>query len=265
MLVSIASHWHIMGVLCLLVSCTPEISRRDRQGAKIHYDIAVTELGNNNLRSALRELLIANDLDPSLPQTHNALGLVYHRLGKGEKSIEHYLRAVQLKPDFSSAHNNLGTVLLASGRYDEAISAFKKALSDILYPTPALAEGHMGWAFHKKGDNTKALMYLRNALAKDPTFCLAYGWLARVNLEEKKLLDTIANLERFEKYCVKDPEAKKNVDETFLHEMRFLQGVAYLRKGDTPSAREAFSSCTTGDDTFAIKCKTSLDELPSTP
>lgn len=254
-----------MVVATLALACTAETSRQDRQGAKIHYDIGVAEMNGGRARRALRELLIATDLDPSLPQAHNALGLVYHQLGKGEESLKHYRQAIRYKPDFSAAHNNLGTLLLARGQYDEAIGAFKKALSDILYPTPAMAEAHMGWAFHKKGDNVLAQRYLRNALAKDSGFCLGYGWLIRVTMAEKDLDAALDELQRFDKYCIANSESVANNDQAFLREMRFLHGVVHLRRGDVSQARASFDACRSGDDAFAHKCRVSFDELAVTP
>ena len=83
------------------------------------------------------------------------LGMVYHALEHLDESIGHYEQAVELKPSFSEAHNNMGTVLIDLGRYDDAIDSFKVALGDILYRTPALAEGNMGWAYYKKGRDQK--------------------------------------------------------------------------------------------------------------
>src|SRR5262249_16525090 len=125
----------------LLAACAPVIDEKDRARAQVQYDIAVAQMNEGNMRGALRELLAAVQLDPTPAVAHNALGLVYHSIGRLDDALEHYERAVKLNPSFSEAHNNLGVLLIDLGRYDEAIGAFQVALTDILYPTPSLAEG----------------------------------------------------------------------------------------------------------------------------
>ena len=44
------------------------------------------------------------------------------------------------------------TCYLDQGRYDEAIKLYEQALNDMLYPTPYIAQGNLGWALYKKGE-----------------------------------------------------------------------------------------------------------------
>ena len=39
------------------------------------------------------------------------------------------------------------------GSYDEAIKLYEQALNDMLYATPYIAQGNLGWALYKKGDD----------------------------------------------------------------------------------------------------------------
>lgn len=232
----------------LVVSaCAHAPTPKERETAKIHYDIAVAEMKKGDMRAALRDLLTAVESDPELPQAHNALGLVYHALGRMDESLAHYQKAVALKPDFSDAHNNLGTLLVALGRYDEAVGAFKKALEDILYPTPYLAEGNMGWAFYKKGDTPTGIKHLRNATATNPKFCRGYEWLSRIGLHTEDTELVLDNCRRVERYCFNDAELASQLPGGFRMEMAYYCGLGHLKGGDREAARASFELC--ADDT----------------
>ncbi|MBI5511998.1 MAG: tetratricopeptide repeat protein [Deltaproteobacteria bacterium] len=246
-----------------LAACAATISDKDRAGAKIRYDIAVNAMEHGDLRAALRDLLGAVEADPELVQAHNALGLVYHAMGRQEDALTHYREAVRLAPKFSEVQNNMGVLLLDLGRYDDAILAFKVALSDILYATPFIAEGNMGWAFYKKGDATQGLKHLRNAVATNPKFCRGYGWLAQIELELNDAAQAVAYAKRFEKHCLEDAAIAATVPGTFAREMKYYLGRGYQTLGDVESSRQAFAACATDDAESDVeaKCARGLSEL----
>lgn len=249
-------------LVALAGGCAATVSQEDTEGARIHYDIAVANLNEGRLRRALRELMRAVELDPNMPKVHNALGLVYHAMNRSAASLEHYERAVQLDPEYSEAYNNLGTLLLDEGRYDEAIAAFKKALGDILYATPALAEGNMGWAYYQLGNRKKALKHLRNAVATSPKFCRGYEWLARIGLDTDNTELVVKNCQRFTKYCAEAPEVAKTLAADYINKMRYYLAMAYLRQGERDLARAVLDTCAQGGEgQYAGQCEESLSSL----
>ena len=249
--------------LAVLAGCaSTTASQKDRARAQIQYDIAVAEMNKGDFRAALRDLLIAIEADATLPQAHNALGLVYHALGRRDESLHHYQEAVRLDPAFSQAHNNLGTLLTEVGRYEEAITHFDKAVSDILYPTPSLAEGNMGWAFYKKGDVEQGVKHLRNAVATNPKFCRGYEWLMRIGLDVDDAGQVIDNCRRFDKYCRKDQEIFDQIAPAYRQEIGYYCGLGYLKAGDQEAARAELQACADPDGgAFATRCAESLGSL----
>jgi type IV pilus biogenesis/stability protein PilW len=253
-----------------LWGCAATISDKARATARIRYDMGVASLDAHDLRGALRELLQAVQLNPSMAEAHHALALVLHALGREDDALEHYETALRLRPGFSEVHNNYGTLLMAVGRYEEAIEAFKTALSDILYPTPSLAEGNMGWACFKNGDVQGGIRHLRNAVATNPKFCRGYEWLMRVGIDQQLPELVIRSGQRFEKHCAADSELTAGVAPEYFREMRYYLGVGYLKNGDVEAARDSFSRCAgaarepvfDGDPSFASLCASSLAALP---
>ena len=56
-----------------------------------------------------------------------------------------------------SANTGIFYFILRKRGYDEAIDAFEVALGDILYKTPSLAEGNMGWAYYRMGKTDEGI------------------------------------------------------------------------------------------------------------
>ena len=245
------------------VGCAGPVSEADAGGARIHHDIGVNAFERGDLRGALRELLVAADLDPNLPQTENALGLVFHAMGRSKDALAHYEKALALKPGYSEAHNNFGILLVDLGRYDEAIEHFNTALADILYATPWLAEGNLGWALYKKGDVEAGKLRLRNAVAQNPKFCRGYEWLARIGIETGDAAEAVASWKRFEKHCLGDAAIARTLAPEYVREMRWYLGMAYLKQGDREAARSAFAACAAAEDgsDFGTRCAQSLRGL----
>ena len=251
-------------VLLAASSCLPAISDKARQSARINYDIGVTSLNRGEHRDALRALMVAVDEDPDLPEAHNALGLVLHAMGKQQEALKHYQEAVALRDKFSEAYNNKGVLLLDMGRYDDAIADFKVALGNILYNTPYLAEGNMGWAFYKKGDVATAQEHIGNAVATDPQFCRGYQWLARIALEQDHADQVVAHAQRFKRYCVDNASVAASVAPDYKREMQYYLGMGYLKQGQLEPARQQFAECSVRDRDavgFGSKCRQSLKAL----
>lgn len=247
--------------LFVLSSCATT-SASDSTEAIAHYDLGVSELRRGDSRDALRTLQKAVEADPKMDRAHNALGLVYHALGRYEEALEHYDIAVDLKPDFSDAHNNRGTLLTDLGRYDEAIDSFEIALNNVLYAFPTHAEANMGWAYYKKGEMAPALKHLRNAVATNPKFCRGYEWLALIGIESGKPDQAVANVRRFEKYCVADELISKQLPPSYKQEMKFYLARGYQELGDTEQARKGYADCAiAGDTAVGVKCAQSLRRL----
>ena len=73
---------------------------------------------------------------------HDDVALLYLELGKSDKAIEHFKRALSLKPESAAAHYNLGTALTVARRLDEAATAYRDALR--IDPSYANAHNNLG-------------------------------------------------------------------------------------------------------------------------
>jgi len=233
----------VYSLFLALTTCAHVVNEQDRLQAQTRYDLGVTSLTQGDTRTALQELLAAVALDPYLPQAHHGLGLLYQSLDRKTEALTHYDKAVELKPNFSDAHNNLGTLLLDLARYDEAIEHFNQAVSDILYATPSLAFGNMGWAYYKKGDYTTGLKHLQNAVAINPQFCRGYDWLLQMALSQNDSTLAETYTKRFEKYCLNNTKIANTLKPVYVQEMRYKMAQGLLNRGDKKSAQLNLEAC----------------------
>lgn len=247
----------------VLAACAHSVSDQDASNAKIHYDIGIANFTRGDNRPALKDLLRAVELDPELWHAHNALGLVYHAMNQFEDALKHYEIAIELKPKYSEAYNNLGVLYIDMARYDDAIAAFKTALADILYNTPSMAEGNMGWAYYKKGEAEVAERHLKNAVSENPKFCRGYEWLTRIAMDQSRAKDMVTNCQRFRKYCAEDSALAATIPQAYLHEMQYYLAMGHLKLGEREAARRALVECAVvgAEGEFAQRCTQSLQAM----
>jgi type IV pilus assembly protein PilF len=179
----------------LLLSCAgPSPERRKEASARMQ--MGVTYLEQRNLPAAMRELTRASELDPQNPEIDMTLGLAFQARGDLGRAEEHFRRAIAKRPDYPEARNNLGNLLSQLGRGDEAIREYRKAASDVLYPTPEFAYYNMGREYHRRKELEKAEAMHRKAIALNPSFLDAYRALAGVQAEAGRWDDAAGTLEQ---------------------------------------------------------------------
>jgi tetratricopeptide (TPR) repeat protein len=90
--------------------------------------------------------------------------------GLGGKSarvaVEAYKRAVMQDPDNAPYRNHLAAALLTTSQYQEAIYNLEKAAS--LVPAEPKYIVNLGYAWHRAGDEQRALVHYMRALILDP-------------------------------------------------------------------------------------------------
>jgi tetratricopeptide (TPR) repeat protein len=108
-----ANHYHQLGVAYRRAA-----GRALRQKNKAKHDEYMTQ--------AEKQLLVALRMKESSADLHFDLGVLYRRLGKGDKAIRHYSRAVALNPKLSAAWWDLGHAYKVKQQHAAAIKAFQK-------------------------------------------------------------------------------------------------------------------------------------------
>jgi predicted O-linked N-acetylglucosamine transferase (SPINDLY family) len=117
-------------------------------------------------------------LCPNEPIVHNVLGATNSGLGRHERAIANFARAIQLMPDYAEAYNNLGTALNLVGRHEDAIASYTEALR--LVPSFFEAHNNLGNALKDVGRYDEALSSYGRAIHWQPDFADAHNNLGAV-------------------------------------------------------------------------------------
>ena len=138
----------------------------------------------------------ALSIDSQLAAAHISLGdvkAVYD--WDWESSRREFETALQINPDDAGAHFSHSLLYLAPlGRIDEAIQEMQRARD--LDPLNVVFHTYLGMLFYFGGRYEEAVTQLRNTLAMAPDFAEVHNTLFRVYLEQHKLGEARAELDR---------------------------------------------------------------------
>ncbi|PTL76327.1 social motility TPR repeat lipoprotein Tgl [Vitiosangium sp. GDMCC 1.1324] len=215
-----------------LMGCKHVPTEQERQGAEIHYELGLQAQQMGSVQEAYKEMQKSLELDPDYPEAHNAIGILLHMaFNRPEEAIQHYRKALEVRPGFSEAKTNLANVYLSQSRYDEAIKLYEAALNDMLYTTPFIAQGNMGWALYKKGELERGLQSIKASVTTNPGFCLGYKNLGII-------YDETGNVSEACRYFGRYREACPDVADAYLRE-----GACQVKQGKMEEARQSFTAC----------------------
>jgi len=219
-------------LLLPLLACAHGPNAKDRKTADIHHDLGVEALRAGRAPEALKEFEAAIAADPDFAEAHRGRGLVLDLgFGRRDEAEKAYRRALALRSSYPEAQNDLGQLLARTGRYDEAIAAFDAALDDTSYREPFVARCNKGQALHRSGRHPEGLAELRACVTLAPRYCKGRRELGRAYLDDGRTKEAVEELESYARTCDKTADAHLQL------------GLARMRAGDVPAAREAFERC----------------------
>ena len=224
----------LFSAFCLALlaqGCAHVVSEKDKDQAVLHYEIAVQNLVKSP-QIALKEADDALAFDPGNADAWHIKALVLHQsFQRLEEAQVAYAKALELKTPFSEAHTNLGNLYMDQKRYDDAIAQYQIALSDVMYPTPYIPQGNMGWAHFRKGDSKQAIELLKAALSVNPKYCLGELWLGQVYESAANTPESCKYFARFREHCPDRPDAWQR------------DAICLANAGDHEGAAKAFQVC----------------------
>jgi len=244
----------LFALLMVSAGCSHTPTEKERRSAEIHYDLAIQAQQAGELQDALRELQQSLKNDPDYPDANNAMGILLHlAFRRPDEAVKHYERALKVRPDFSEARTNLANVHLDQGRYDEAIKLYEVVLNDMLYPTPFIAQGNLGWALFKKGETERGVESIKAAVTTNPNFCLGYKNLGLIYDETGRTADACRQFLLYRENC-------PDVAEAYMRE-----GVCQAKQGQVDAAKAAFAGCESkakaGEQVLKDDCRRLLEKL----
>jgi tetratricopeptide (TPR) repeat protein len=141
-----------------------------------------------NFSGAESELKKAIELNPGYADAHHLYGLLLSYLGHHEEAIREVILARDLDPLAPRVRANVGRILYYSRRYDEALAEVKKALD--FEPNHAATYEYLGDLYREIGVYEESLADLRKgmALEDEPVFSILIAMtLARSGRTEESI------------------------------------------------------------------------------
>ena len=122
---------------------------------------------------------LALELDPSLPESYAALGLIAIRELRRATADGLLSRAILLRPSYATAYQWRGTQLMSNGDLAGGLASLERA-SALDPRSPKIADNH-AWALLALGRNADAKALCTHVLETAPTFA---GCLERVGIAD---------------------------------------------------------------------------------
>lgn len=97
--------------------------------ARLRMELAAGYFGRGQMTTALDQVKLALQADPTLGEAYNLRGLIYANLGDEKLAEESFRRALQLNPRDADTMQNFGYYLCQKKRYPEASAMFDQALA----------------------------------------------------------------------------------------------------------------------------------------
>jgi type IV pilus assembly protein PilF len=204
-----------------LVSCSSVPSLK-KERASLKMQLGISHIENNNLPLAMKEMLAAEELDPSSALIQSNLGLIYFLRQKTDMAAKHYSNAVRLQPDFTEAKNNLARIYIELKQYNKAESLLNEVLEDLTYANLPAAQMNYGLMRFNQKQFSEAKKLFRKVLESDRENCYAQVYLGRSYLELGANQDAIHHLDKAAPLCLPSK----------IDEAHYYSGIAHYRVGE---------------------------------
>jgi type IV pilus assembly protein PilF len=196
----------------LLTACASTPETKGEQNSAAVAATANTQLGVEYLRKGNYEqsrvkLEKALELDPNYAPAHDAIAVLYEKVGESTLAEKHYKKSLRLKPDSARSHNNYGQFLCFQGRYKEATAEFMKAADNPFYATAEVPLANAGMCAARIPDLEAASEYYRLALDKNQNFAPALLQMAIIRFEQGNYLGARGYLQRLQQVADHTPQS----------------------------------------------------------
>ena len=149
---------------------------------QVHTILAYIYSVQNDFATAKEYLYKSLGQNESDIKSLSIMGYIAYQEKEYDTAIDYYTKIIGLDGENANAYNSLGVIYIESGEnIDKGIAVCERALE--LIPKSAAYLDSIGWGYYKKGDETRAMEYLKQAFE-----------LAPDNMDIKEHLKVLLNL-----------------------------------------------------------------------
>jgi Flp pilus assembly protein TadD len=217
-----------LGVLSL-IGCA-STATKNKEKAELYMRMGATQIESADYPQALRNMLLAEELDPTNPVIQNNLGLIYFFRERFDLAEKHLIKASTIDPKYSEARNNLSRVYLEEGKYDLAEKEVQIVLNDLTYSNPEKAYINLGLIKFNRKQYPAARVAFGKALKLVPDDCVSSTYYGRTYFEAEDYSQAAEALDKAIGFCQKN----------LFDEPHYYSALAYYRLGDKSKATARF-------------------------
>ena len=146
------------------------------EGAQSNLGILYNQLGKP--QKAINCFEKAIQINPNSANGYYSLGVIFTQLGESQKAINYYEKAIQINPNFANAYYSLGVIFAQLGESQKAISCYEKAIQ--INPNHIHAHNNLGVIFAQLGESQKAINCFEKAIQINPNHIDAHNNLGTI-------------------------------------------------------------------------------------
>ena len=162
-----------------------------REDGLIYYNLAVAYRILGDTQEEIDTLRKAINLDPSLYEAHNDLGIALSKQGRFEEAIIQLSKALEIRPGYTEALNNLGNVFATQGKTVEAMDYYSKAIR--IDPDDTEVLNNLGNILAAQGKIAEAMDYYSKAIRIDPDSVEAHYKLGHIFFDRGRFDDAMTH------------------------------------------------------------------------
>jgi type IV pilus assembly protein PilF len=181
--------------LVLCASAQKRMERARDKDPKYQYNLGSFYLNNNDIDQAIGAFRRSIELDGRFHLPYNGLGLAYTMKGNLTEAAKAFEKCLALNPQFTEARNNLGMTYQELGYLDKAEAEYKRAISDLAYPSREMPYCNLARLYLNKGLNEAALETVQKALLVNANMALAYNLKGMILEKMNRLPEAITAYE----------------------------------------------------------------------
>jgi tetratricopeptide (TPR) repeat protein len=205
-------------------------SQEKIERAQLRQNLGLSYYEQGNYPMALKEFLIAEELNPKDPAIHNNLGLTYFMRERYELAEKHLKKSIDIQPKFTEARNNLARLYIEMKEHEKAEKELAIVLNDLTYTGMERAYMNYGLLYFNQGRFDKSRESFLKSVKIRRDSCSANSFLGRTYFELKNYTKAAEILDGAIGYCQKE----------LFDEPHYYSALTYYRLGKTEKAAARF-------------------------
>jgi tetratricopeptide (TPR) repeat protein len=189
---------------------------------------------------------------------HVTLGNSFVELGKFDRAIECYSRAIKLNPKLATAYHNLGEMLVGEKRWDEAIANYRQAIA--INPNFFESYHSLGRTWAERGEFDRAIACYRKSLDINPNYARAYLSLGNIFMQKREFDAAIKCYRQTLEINDNSYWAYNYLGDAFAHKKMWFEAISCYRKAIEINPNIPWFYLNLG---IALTCEQSWDEAVS--